>query len=70
MTKPMWEKASVPMRQGHSGGNTGPSYLLKVTRSKLLVIFSFYWQRWRHYEAFYLKYSLHHNLNKTCFRYK
>lgn len=50
MTKPMWEKASVPMRHGHNRGNTGPGCLLKVTRSRSLVIFSFYWQRSCHCE--------------------
>lgn len=50
MTKPTWEKASVPMRNGHSRGNTGPSCFLKVTRARLLVIFSFYWLRLHHGE--------------------
>lgn len=50
MTKPMWEKAPVPMRHGHNRGNTGLSCFLQVTRSRLLVIFSLYWQRWRHGE--------------------
>lgn len=60
MTKLTWEKAPFPMRHGHNRGNTAPICFLKVTRSKLLVIFSFYGQWLCHGEKSLLLFNDHY----------
>lgn len=68
MTKPMWEKAPFHTRHGH---NTVPTCFLKVTRSRLLVIFLFYWHWLCHGENSLLLLNDHYiRILMNHFRYK